>query len=110
MVREMYELMKQDGPVSLQVFSDHGMTDVSRTEDLHGPLEMAGIALGRDCDGFFDSTVARFWNIKDADRLRTVLGELSWGRVLTSRDLEEWRVDFPKNEYGDLFFWPIPVF
>ncbi len=96
--------MERDGPVGVTLFSDHGMTPVTSGRDLLGALAAAGLARGRDYQGFFDSTVARFWNLRDRDRLERVLRGQSWGRILADHELREWGVLFPGRDYGDLLF------
>ena len=107
-IRALRALLMQAGPVAVTLFSDHGMTDVTGHEDLMGALARAGLQRGRDFEGFFDSTVARFWEIRNEEALREALGRLSWGRILDSETLREWGVDFPRREYGDLFFLADP--
>ena len=103
-VKRVWARMQRNGPVGLSVASDHGMTDVRDHRDVLGHLEKAGLRRGRDFDGFFDSTVARFWNIRDLPGLREALDALPGGRVLDPGTLEEWGVRFPRGEYGDVFF------
>lgn len=107
-VREIRGLMARQGPVTVTLFSDHGMTDVDRVEDLFAALASRDLRRGRDFSGFVDSTVARFWDVRDPERLRSALGELSWGDVLESETLRAWGVDFPNGEYGEHFFLAKP--
>jgi hypothetical protein len=97
-------MLEARGPVAVTLFSDHGMTDVSGHRDLIGELAAEGLKRGRDYRGFFDSTVARFWNVRDPGRLLAALRGRSWGRVLDEATMAAWRVRFPGREYGDLFF------
>jgi hypothetical protein len=92
------------GPVGVTLFSDHGMTDITGHRDLIGELAAEGLVRGRDYRGFFDSTVARFWDVRDPGRLLAVLRGRSWGRILDEATMANWRVRFPGREYGDLFF------
>jgi len=103
-VEELADLMARNGDMTLSLFSDHGMTDVFRHEDLLRHLSSRDLERSRDFDGFLDSTVARFWNIKHPDRLAAALDELDWGHRLDPAALKAWGVDFPDNEYGDVFF------
>jgi len=99
---------EERGPWGVTVFSDHGMTDVTTSRDLFAVLREAGLERGRDFDAFLDSTVARFWNVRDEAALRGALASATWGRVLSPETLAAWRVDFPARDYGDLFFLADP--
>lgn len=91
--------------VHLNVFSDHGLADVTRHVDLRPALAEAGFGKG---DGLvlLDATFARFYFESDAvaDRLRKALAKISGGRVLESTELRTLGADFPGNRYGDLIF------
>ncbi len=92
------------GPLGVTLFSDHGMTDITGHRDLMGELAAEGLVRGRDYRGFFDSTVARFWDVREPGRLLAVLKSRPWGRVLDQPTLDAWRVRFRDREYGDHFF------
>jgi hypothetical protein len=105
---ELIALMEERGPTGVTLFSDHGMTDVVGWRDLRGELAAAGCVRDRDYRGFFDSTVARFWDVRDPEALTAVLRGRDWGRVLDRGTLRAWGVDFPGGEYGDIFFLADP--
>ncbi len=100
--------MERHGPVGVTLFSDHGMTDVTGGRDLIAFLAARGLERGRDYRGFFDSTVARFWDVRDPGLLTAALEDADWGRLLPTRVLREWGVDFPDRDYGDIFFLADP--
>lgn len=92
--------------VRLHVFSDHGMTDIDRTFDLMSIVEQLPLRFGIDYAAVYDSTMARFWFLRDgAEQMITeTLGKLDCGAFMDSRKKHEWGVDFPDNRYGDAFF------
>jgi hypothetical protein len=93
----------------MTLFSDHGMTDITGHRDLIDELAGEGLVRGRDYRGFFDSTVARFWDVREPGRLLAALKGRSWGRVLDQETMAAWRVRFHGGEYGDQLSSPIPV-
>jgi hypothetical protein len=82
------------------ILSDHGMTDVTRSVDVIGALDDAGLKAGKDYVAFFDSTMARLWGdgraIEVADRAFA-----GAGRRLSDSELAELGCLFPAREYGD---------
>ncbi len=107
-VHSVVEAMRAQGDLGISLFSDHGMTDITGTGDLGAALVEADLVRHRDYDGFIDSTVARFWNVKDPARLRAALDAVPWGHVVDDATLESWGSSFPAGEYGDLFFLADP--
>lgn len=103
-LRSLIGTWRRAGPVGVTLFSDHGMTDISGTRDLLAELDRAGLRRNRDYRGFFDSTVARFWDVREPDRLKRLLDGFTWGRRLTDGTLAEWGVTFPDRRYGEIFF------
>ena len=107
-IKELQEILETRGKVETCVTSDHGMTDVTRHESLEECFQAHGLREGKDFDAFFDSTVARFWNIRDRRGLQGALNSLDWGQVLSSEQLKAWQVPFETGEYGDLYFLADP--
>lgn len=103
-LRAFIRALEARGPLGISLFSDHGMTDIIGHRDLMGELSAEGLVRGRDYRGFLDSTVARFWAMRDPARLRDALSRRTWGRVLDPATMDGWRVRFPGGEYGELFF------
>ncbi len=107
-LEELIARMETRGPVRISLFSDHGMTRVTDHRDILGDLAGAGLRRGRDFEGFFDSTVARFWDVGDPRALHAALDRLEWGSVLDQETLDRWGVGFPDRAYGDLIFLADP--
>ena len=62
MIQDAVRMLQQrDFDVTLLVFSDHGMINVTGQFDILSNLSMAGLENGRDFITFVDSTMARFW-------------------------------------------------
>lgn len=100
LARERYE------DVRLHVFSDHGMIDVTSVVDLQRLVEETGLTWGRDFAAVYDSTMARFWFLRDGARkvVEDALGRCRQGHILTDSELEAFGCDFPDRAYGELFF------
>lgn len=92
--------------VRLHVFSDHGMADVTRSADVMAPVDGLGLEFGVDYAAVYDSTMARFWFLREGvrERITRVLEDQPLGRILTDEDLAGYGCDFPGRRYGELFF------
>jgi predicted AlkP superfamily pyrophosphatase or phosphodiesterase len=92
--------------VRLFVFSDHGMTNVTDTCDLMARIEQTGLRFGEDYAAVYDSTMARFWFLKQGvrERINDALCAETKGSRLTDDALRAWGCDFPDKRYGDMFF------
>lgn len=95
--------------VVTRLFSDHGMAEVRRTVDLKRVVENGegdGLAYGRDFAVTYDSTMARFWWLREGAREAMVrrLEGLGAGRFLTREERHELGIDFPGDRYGEDFF------
>jgi hypothetical protein len=97
---------RHDPQALLAVFSDHGMTPVSRTRDLVREIEALQLSMPDDYLAVYDSTMARFWFFNDEARhqIAARLGELECGRILSDDDLRALGILFPDRRYGDLIF------
>jgi predicted AlkP superfamily pyrophosphatase or phosphodiesterase len=88
------------------LFSDHGMTPVTRHYDLIADLTAAGIDLENHCMSVFDSTMARFW-VEDnvvMEKICRVLEQCPAGRIIPEEELKSLGVYFTDHRYGDLIF------
>ncbi len=106
-LRELIDTAKSEyEDVRLFVFSDHGMTNIHEDYDLRSVIESTGLRFGKDYAAVYDSTMARFWFLKDGSEkiIREALSTVSVGRVLNKKELTAWGADFPNNRYGDLIF------
>jgi hypothetical protein len=98
--RENYE------EVRLFIFSDHGMTDVHTDFDLRKIIDQTGLKFGKDYAVVYDSTMARFWFLKEGaeQKIREALKPVKEGTILAKKTMHDWGVDFSDKRYGDLFF------
>ena len=92
-------------PFELTVFSDHGMTPLRGTVDAPAALARTGLAWGQDYASAIDSTMARFWWLKDgaAEKVRAAFAEFP-GHWLTEEEMRHhgiWRDD---RKFGDAIF------
>src|ERR1039458_4493788 len=89
-VRNLYALARTlDPDVTLSIFSDHGMTPISREYDLMSEIEKLGCRMPKDYLAVYDSTMARFWFFSE-DARRSVAEALSQspcGRILPESEL-----------------------
>lgn len=92
--------------VHLHVFSDHGMTDVRECCDLIPRIRATGLEFGKDYAAVYDSTMARFWFLREGarERIEAALREVPQGRILGDEDFARYRCRFAGNRYGELFF------
>lgn len=92
-------------PYELTVISDHGMTPLRGTIDALEALKKTNLVWGRDYASAIDSTMARFWWLKeDAEvKVRTAFAKLP-GRWLNEDEMryhDIWRED---HKFGDALF------
>jgi hypothetical protein len=94
------ERTSDDPEAHILLFSDHGMTDVTRTYDLFAALSRWKI--GTDYLVFVDSTFARFWYSGDGVRtaIRDALRDAP-AVFLTAEDERRYGIDFTDDRYGE---------
>lgn len=92
--------------VHLYLFSDHGMTDVTDCCDLVARIDRLGLRFGVDYAAIYDSTMARFWFLKDParERIAEALRAEPRGEILSEEQLAGYGCDFADRGYGELFF------
>lgn len=92
--------------VRLHIFSDHGMAEVKEAFDLMGHVEGLGLGFGKDYVAVYDSTMARFWFLKEParDLITNHLVKVRCGRILSKRELETFGCDFEGDRYGEVIF------
>jgi predicted AlkP superfamily pyrophosphatase or phosphodiesterase len=97
-------------PVHLFVFSDHGMTDITSRCDLLSRMFSIDLRFGRDYVAVFDSTMIRFWFLRNGvrEQIVDVLQTESKGHILSEKELATYGCVFPDQKYGDLFFLADP--
>lgn len=72
-IRTLHEaLVKARRPFELTVFSDHGMTPLKSTIDAPAALAATGLVWGQDYASAIDSTMARFWWLKENAKEKVV--------------------------------------
>lgn len=103
--RQLAAARARDEELWLYLLSDHGMVDVTATEDVMARLAGLEVSWPRDYLPFFDSTLARFWwrSPNARDRVRAAL-EGARGRWLDRAALEREGAWFPNHDYGDDLF------
>jgi predicted AlkP superfamily pyrophosphatase or phosphodiesterase len=92
--------------VSLTIFSDHGMTNVTSQADVMGEIAALGLRLCRDYVALYDSTMARFWFLRSSaeEKIRDCLARLSSGRTIPEEELERLGIRFADRRFGHLVF------
>lgn len=92
--------------VTLNIFSDHGMTEIHTARNIIAEIESLPIQYGIDYAAVYDSTMARFWALSEHGEttLRNELPSINDGRLLSDDELALFGCDFKNHEYGDLFF------
>jgi hypothetical protein len=89
----------------LFLFSDHGMTRVTRSFDIWSYLEWCGFRLGKEYLAFINSTVVPLWF--DSGRRREIvdcLNRSGAGHVLTDAERYRLHLRVPNNRFGDECF------
>lgn len=92
--------------VEVQVFSDHGMAEVTRRVDVGETLRPLQLRWGVDAAWVFDSTMARFWWLRPGveSRVRAALHDGSDGRWLGPDEERRFGVHWPDGRFGDAFY------
>lgn len=106
-IRSAVELArKQSADVSLYVFSDHGMHNVTHTFDLQQEVSRLRLQYGVDYVAMYDATMARFWFLNEDARNSIVdmLKGLNEGSILSDEQLMKWGVFFPDRQFGEVIF------
>ncbi len=95
---------RRDPEASFHIFSDHGMTPVTRHCDLAAEVDGCGFQQPADYLVVYDSTMARFWFFHDEARkaITARLAALDYIRVLTDEELREFGVLFEDRRYGEM--------
>ncbi|MBR7180410.1 MAG: alkaline phosphatase family protein [Kiritimatiellae bacterium] len=105
-IRDLHQALVEAGrPFELTVFSDHGMTPLRGTIAAPAALEKTGLVWGEDYASAIDSTMARFWWLKDGaeEKVRAAFAVFP-GRWLTEDEMRYhgiWRED---HKFGDAIF------
>lgn len=87
------------------IFSDHGMTPITRQFDAWSYLEDNGFYLDKDYVAFINSTVMSLWFEKNnREQINDCLNKSGYGRILTKQEKQKYRLNFRGRQYGDDFF------
>ena len=94
----------RDPEAGLHVFSDHGMTPVTRHCDLAAEVSATGQRTPKDYLAVYDSTMARFWFFSDEARRKITsrLRNLDYIQLLSDDELREFGVYFEDHRYGEM--------
>jgi len=91
--------------VKINIFSDHGMSDVYTSFDIWTFLEKHGYRLGKEYIAFINSTITSFWfNKGHKSEIVGLLNHCGAGRVLTHEERIRFHLDFSDRKYGDEIF------
>ncbi len=90
--------------VRLTVFSDHGMTRLTGTYDVLSALEKAGLTFGKDYLSCLDSTMGRFWYLRNdaRERLHAALADAP-AHWLSQEEMRQNGVLFEDHRFGEEF-------
>lgn len=104
--RVMTSARKHYRNVRLTVFSDHGMANCDRHLDLMKKIGDLGLKMGRDYAVVYDSTMARFWFLREGarEKITACLDSVKEGRILSEDELRRYRAYFDDHYFGELIF------
>ena len=105
-IRALHAALAEGGrPFELTVFSDHGMTPLRGTVDAPAALAKTGLAWGADYASAIDSTMARFWWLKEGAEAKVRAAFEGFpGHWLSEEEMRRhgiWRDD---RKFGDAIF------
>lgn len=109
-IRSLHSALVASGrPFELTVISDHGMTSLCGTIDARAALDAAGLAWGVDYASALDSTMARFWWLKDGVREKVEAAFAGFkGRWLTEEEERRYGIWREDRKFGDSIFLAEP--
>tara|TARA_B100000925_G_scaffold291919_1_gene282484 strand:+ start:6668 stop:7822 length:1155 start_codon:yes stop_codon:yes gene_type:complete len=104
---KVFDLLEQNHEdYRVGIFSDHGMTTLSKVVDIQKALKETSLDEGKDYLSFLDSTMARFWYYSDnaQEVIRKKLSELPYGKILSNDELKKMGILFEDQRYGEDIF------
>ena len=109
-IRAIHAALVESGrDFEMTVFSDHGMTPLRGTVDAPSALSATGLAWGEDYASAIDSTMARFWWLKENAEAKVKNAFAAFpGHWLTEDEMRRhgiWRDD---HKFGDSIFLADP--
>lgn len=85
------------------IFSEHGMCEIKRYVNVQSELKKRGLVAGRDFIPFYDSTMVRFYKIKDKEKLISALKGIEGITHLNDSLLDDYGINFPdKTKFGEV--------
>jgi hypothetical protein len=104
LILEAFKILTRNYDADMVVFSDHGMTKISRRCNIFAGLE--SYKLGTDYLAFIDSTIARFWFTNEAIKNQIIddLKQIKYGHLLTEEEKKKNHINFPDKRYGEGIF------
>ncbi|MFC1590523.1 glycosyltransferase [Candidatus Omnitrophota bacterium] len=106
-IRSLYKTAKEAyDDVRISVFSDHGMASTKTSFDLKKMIDGLGFKMPGDYAAVYDSTMARFWFFNNEARsaIQTCLSKISFGRILSEKELKALGVNFKDARFGQMIF------
>lgn len=106
-IRSIYEKASENyDEVSLYVFSDHGMYDVTHGVNVIAEIDALGLEYGKDYVAMYDATMGRFWfkNEQAKEKITATLLTIKEGQILSDNDLKDLKCYFEDRRFGELFF------
>jgi predicted AlkP superfamily pyrophosphatase or phosphodiesterase len=92
--------------IALYIFSDHGMANCDEHLDLRTTIDALGLKMGVDYAVVYDSTMARFWFLRDGvrEQIAAALERVPQGRIIPDSELDQMHALFPDRAFGELIF------
>ena len=106
-IRQIYKIAKENyHEVSLLVFSDHGMLDITDRIDVMTPISGLSYHLGKDYLAFYDATMVRFWfdNPSCRQEIIDIMLDIKGIRLLSDFELKRLGCLFPDRRYGEMIY------
>lgn len=109
-IRLLISALKESGrEYELTVFSDHGMTPLRGTVNAPSALAATGLVWGKDYASAIDSTMARFWWLRDgAEEAVRKTFEKFPGHWLTEDEMRRNGIYRDDHKFGDAIFLANP--
>lgn len=107
-INELVRVARERGysDVRIALFSDHGMCTVREVVNLMPAVESLGLKFGVDYASVCDSTMMRFWFLRDGaeGRIRAALPDNDKGRWLTNDQLKAYGTYWPDGRFGHAIY------
>ena len=109
-IRALHDALAASGrEFELTVISDHGMTPLRGTLDAPAALAKTGLMWGEDYASAIDSTMVRFWWLKEGARAKAEAAFAAFpGRWLTEDEQRRYGIWREDRKFGDAIFLAEP--